>query len=492
MAGILNDVFFALNADYTGGGSLLASENNGLISNGQMWIGSTVRNAGGTHINVGRITSPTGTVLIGYSSPNITIDVSGSSVTETITGDTGGALSPTAGNFNIFGGANAGQSVKFNGSGSTLSLNIADGSDNIFLGRVSGKVGNTATDNVGVGSGTFQNITNAQNNTAVGFSALNGVTSGSFNVAVGFQSASGITTANSTTAVGYQSLAGGTGLGNTSIGYQSLLSLATGATNLVIGYTAGTSYVGAESNNILIGHVGVAAESNVMRLGTSGSGTLQVNKCFVAAITGVTVANSALTTCDANGQLGTLASGSSGQILRSNGSASPSFSTATYPATAGTAGNVLTSDGTNWTSAAPGAYSLQAGAGTQFAAPADATTYYFSPFCWTAASVLLTTISNSSRIYIPKSGTIVAVYGNLTVAGTLASNENITLAIRLNDTSNTNVTTTLQGTATANPFSNNALSLAVTAGDFISVMFITPTWATNPTNISLSLTIFVQ
>lgn len=39
-----------------------------------------------------------------------------------------------------------------------------------------------------------------------------------------------------------------------------------------------------------------------------------------------------------------------GQIIRSGSNAAPSWSTATYPATAGTAGNVLTSDGTNWVS----------------------------------------------------------------------------------------------------------------------------------------------
>ena len=48
--------------------------------------------------------------------------------------------------------------------------------------------------------------------------------------------------------------------------------------------------------------------------------------------------------------------GSTGQVLQSQGNAAlPAYSTATYPATAGTSGNVLTSDGTNWTSAtAPG------------------------------------------------------------------------------------------------------------------------------------------
>ena len=50
------------------------------------------------------------------------------------------------------------------------------------------------------------------------------------------------------------------------------------------------------------------------------------------------------------------ATGSAGQILQSGGAAAnPAYSTATYPATAGSAGNVLTSDGTNWNSTAPAA-----------------------------------------------------------------------------------------------------------------------------------------
>ena len=47
-------------------------------------------------------------------------------------------------------------------------------------------------------------------------------------------------------------------------------------------------------------------------------------------------------------------SATAGQVLQSGGaSADPSYSTATYPSTAGTNGNVLTSNGTNWTSVAP-------------------------------------------------------------------------------------------------------------------------------------------
>lgn len=42
-----------------------------------------------------------------------------------------------------------------------------------------------------------------------------------------------------------------------------------------------------------------------------------------------------------------------GQVLQSGASAAPSWSTATYPATAGSSGNVMTSDGTNFVSSTP-------------------------------------------------------------------------------------------------------------------------------------------
>jgi hypothetical protein len=59
------------------------------------------------------------------------------------------------------------------------------------------------------------------------------------------------------------------------------------------------------------------------------------------------------------GNVAATAAGSAGQVLQSGGaSADPAYSTATYPATAGTSGNVLTSDGTNWTSSAPAAGGL--------------------------------------------------------------------------------------------------------------------------------------
>jgi hypothetical protein len=120
VSGFDNDVVFAKNGDFTQSDNQAVSESNGLVLNSQFWIGSTVLNAGGTHINVGTITSPDSSITFGYLTPNITAQVTGgTTVGKTITGDSGGALSPTAGNWNILGRSGS----KTAGSGSTLTIN---------------------------------------------------------------------------------------------------------------------------------------------------------------------------------------------------------------------------------------------------------------------------------------------------------------------------------------------------------------------------------
>jgi len=73
-AGFQNSLVYGENVDFSGA----AVPAPRILTNGQMLIGSTALNAGGTHINVGTFTSPLGTLNIGYSSPNVTIDVAGS------------------------------------------------------------------------------------------------------------------------------------------------------------------------------------------------------------------------------------------------------------------------------------------------------------------------------------------------------------------------------------------------------------------------------
>lgn len=103
------------------------------------------------------------------------------------------------------------------------------------------------------------------------------------------------------------------GSSNLFLGNTTADSLIHGSANIIIGSGsvpyAGSTYLGSESSNIIVGNVGVLGESNVMRIGTSGSSTAQVNKCFIAGIYNTAIgATNHIVSVDSNGQLG-LASG---------------------------------------------------------------------------------------------------------------------------------------------------------------------------------------
>lgn len=63
MAGFSNDTVYANNADFSTSGSGRGLAANGLIQNGQLWIGSTATNVGGTHVNVGVLTPGSGIAI---------------------------------------------------------------------------------------------------------------------------------------------------------------------------------------------------------------------------------------------------------------------------------------------------------------------------------------------------------------------------------------------------------------------------------------------
>lgn len=100
---------------------------------------------------------------------------------------------------------------------------------------------------------------------------------------------------------------GDSGSFNSGYGYASLNGISGGSYNSCFGQISGENYVGNESSNVLLANAGVVGESNVMRLGSSGSGNGQVNNCYVAGVNGVTVTGTAVL-CATNGQLGTVVS----------------------------------------------------------------------------------------------------------------------------------------------------------------------------------------
>lgn len=119
--------------------------------------------------------------------------------------------------------------------------------------------------------------------------------------------------------------------------------------------------------------------------------------------------------------------------------------------------------------------------------PADATTYFFgantiNSFRATAAI---------SKLFLPKAGSI----KNVTVAftQTAGSAETSTMSVRLNDTTDTTISSAIVNNATVTNFSNTGLNISINGTtDFIEIKWVTPTWVTNPTNLSGTILIYVE
>jgi hypothetical protein len=105
--------------------------------------------------------------------------------------------------------------------------------------------------------------------------------------------------------------------------------------------------------------------------------------------------------------------------------------------------------------------------------PFDAQTVYFGNL--PKAPV---TTSATSKVYIPKTGTITRaeIY---CYSGTVGTNEPWSLYVRKNDATDTLIQT-VNTAAAERIFRNNAMGLSVTAGDYIEIKGVQPTWFTNP------------
>ena len=119
-------------------------------------------------------------------------------------------------------------------------------------------------------------------------------------------------------------------------------------------------------------------------------------------------------------------------------------------------------------------------------APADGAVYYAgAAVAFTGAGNASTTDGRRS-ISLPAAGTITAASIRVINDGTAGTSETSTIALRLNDTSDTTLTAALTTNASAT-FSATGLSLAISAGDRLSLKWTCPTWATNPTNIYITV-----
>src|SRR6266540_1301036 len=207
--------------------------------------------------------------------------------------------------------------------------NTADGAQALLI-NTSGE-GNTATGyqallsnttgglNTAVGMQALFSNLDGGGNTAVGTQALSSNASGFSNTAVGTLALFFNDTGDDNTAVGIGALGFNIdGFQNTAIGSQALLSNTTGINNTAIGHFAlgnttgqGNIGVGAFAGqnlttgdfNIDIFNVGVAGESNTIRIGNATQ-----TATYIAGISGAVVPGGVTVIVDAGGHLGTVVS----------------------------------------------------------------------------------------------------------------------------------------------------------------------------------------
>ena len=258
-----------------------------------------------------------------------------------------------------------GNSQGTNSPGIAYNLSIGVGSKN-FSTNTSGNY------NIAIGASSLITLAGGTNNNAVGYNALKFNTAGSSNNAFGANALGNNTSGNNNTAVGADALslnAGtspgpGYGSNNTAVGWASLNSNTSGSNNTAIGYASGAS-----ANNLYnataIGAQAIVNADNTIQLGNT-SVTSVVTSGTLSA-TGATVANlkftkgtptsvgAVLTATNGDGTVGWSTTSSASSLSGGVAGAIP-FQTApsvTGFTAAGTSGQILVSAGTatpTWTS----------------------------------------------------------------------------------------------------------------------------------------------
>lgn len=298
-------------------------------SNGQVLIASTT---GGTAPVWANITAGTG-IAVTNGSGTISIALSGTivnSITGTANQVTASASTGTVtlSTPSIFIGpgsvaatttVGAGTNLLIPATSSTIGQIIQNGipvfhtlgASSVSLGAFAGNVtGITGDNNTSLGWECGLALTSANNNVLIGKSCATATATILGSVVIGSEAVGAATAqANNSVIIGYQAANALTtgSINNILIGYQAVLTATSGtARNVVLGLQSGSAWTTNSTDNIYIGNViaGAASESNTLRIGNAtGTGNNQVNRAFMAGITGITVTGAAVLV-SSTGQLG--------------------------------------------------------------------------------------------------------------------------------------------------------------------------------------------
>ena len=267
---------------------------------------------GATSTNTtGNITKGGSRFIHNFGTNNTFVGINASNFTMTGTRNTGIGRSALA--LNALGSSNT-------ATGTSSLVSNTDGDLNTAMGDSALTSNTTGTQNSAFGAQALIINSTGSFNTAIGYNALS-LNTTDFNTAVGNNSLGANTTGLRNTAVGYLALVNNStgsnncgfghstlqlntsGNNNTALGQTALFDLTTGSNNIAIGQSAGSVLATGDNNIYINASAGTAAESSVIRIGTSQT------TCFIAGINGVTTGGAAVAVLiDGTGQLGTTSS----------------------------------------------------------------------------------------------------------------------------------------------------------------------------------------
>ena len=186
------------------------------------------------------ITSPNGTITIGGTRTNPTLDAEiAVDANDNVFSFTIGALaSNTTGNDNVALGTDA------------LGANTT-GRDNVGIGDEALLVNTTGKQNVGLGPAALHANTTGDNNVALGNNPLKFNTTGTENVGIGTSAVGTMATGVGNVGIGGLALANATNNDNVGIGHHAGEAITTGANNVAIGPNTNAGTTG--SGNVVIG-----------------------------------------------------------------------------------------------------------------------------------------------------------------------------------------------------------------------------------------------
>ena len=165
-----------------------------------------------------------------------------------------------------------------------------------------------------------------------------------------------------------------------------------------------------------------------------------------------------------------------------------------------TTDNFLQAKSSAWASRTPaqvrtdlGVAYVLTGSAAQFS-PADAPAIYYVGSMLGSSPV---TTAGNAKLPIPRAGTITRIDLIIHNAGTTGSNETSTMSLRLNNTTDYTISSSIDtsaltaATVITNSSLNGGSGITVAAGDYVELKWVAPTWATNPTNVRITYLVYI-